>query len=286
MPLQKREARDAPVSGRWKRQKSSDSLQQGGAAAAVDLTALNAASSPLLRLPPELRHQIWELAFGNRMIHVWSHNKYEDEEQLTQVFYIAHDAVCHRICGSPEWLSEMGRPEATQSHVKPQLVCRQLWAETSEVFLSSCTFRVSRSEDFRAWALSGHNSVPRVRRLLVHLSGGKSHNFPMYSHADFTSSLVGRFSSLEGVVFTGSVYWGPREAVLNADVMGGDHWRMIHIPVIIRAFQQHKLKEELTHVTMLPKCYSHDVWDTKPYNEAIRKALLQHHPRRLSKRRA
>ena len=72
---------------------------------------------------------------------------------------------------------------------------------------------------------------------------------------------------------------------MDTDVLGGYHWKMIHMPVIICAFQQHKLKEELTHVMMRAESERHDVWEAESYNEAIRKALLEYQPRRLSKRR-
>lgn len=181
---------------------------------------------------------------------------------------------------------DMTSCEVRQCYTTPQLVSRQFWAETSEVYLSSCTFRFNFLSGFRSLALSGHTVVPRSRRVMFHISADTpdAFNFPLHSHSNFTSSIVGRFVRLEGVIFTGSVYWGPQGHITDTDLMGGEHWRKIHMAAVIRAFQQHSLKENLTHVTLLPESRPHDVWDAKPYNEAMRKALLQYQPRRLSKR--
>lgn len=211
------------------------------------------------------------------MVLVYTASTSEDGDDQIQVSYMAYGTVTSGDCMTGE--------AAFQCYTTPQFASRQFWAEASEVYLASCTFRFNHPDDFRRLALSGRDIVTRIRCLMIHLSGGKTHNFPMYSHGSFTSSIVGRFSSLEGLIFAGSVYWGPREAVVDSDVLGGYHWKMIHMPVIIRAFQQHKLKEELTHVTMRAESEQHDVWEAEPYNEAIRKALLEYQPRRLSKRR-
>lgn len=199
-----------------------------------------------------------------------------DDPDCELIEFVSYEAVSNGPISS---LSSIKGPYT------PNLVCRQFWAETSQVFLSSCVFRVDHPDAFRALALSGQSVVPRITRLMVRLSGTRSHNFPMYSHDAFTSSLVGRLVSLEGLVFTGMVYWAPRDAATAADVMGSACWKSKKLPVVIRAFQQHKLQANLTSVTFEPESYFVEpVWDATPYNEAIRIQLLDHHPRRLSKR--
>jgi hypothetical protein len=44
----------------------------------------------------------------------------------------------------------------------PQLVSRQFWAETSQVFYSTCTFRYNYECDLQRFALSDLPIVPRV----------------------------------------------------------------------------------------------------------------------------
>jgi len=236
-------------------------------------TLHNATQSLLLRLPAELRYAIWEIAFGNRMIYVDAYH-YPHGPDYSSVDFTPYDEVCTDAVG------ERDRP------VTPQLVCRQFWTETSQVFLSSCTFRVDYPYAFRAFALSEHSAVSRVRRLMIHVGGG-SHNFPMYWHTVLTSSLVGRFVSLEGLNFTGKVYWLPQKGLRDLDVMGSWLWKTRKLPSVIHSFQQHKLKAELTSVIFEPELRAHEPpGDTEPINGAIREHLLQHRPRRLSKRRS
>lgn len=155
------------------------------------------------------------------------------------------------------------------------------------MFLSSVTLRVDSAGAFRAFVQSNTSLVHSIRRLMVHVSGDKSQNWPMYWQDVFNTAFVGCLKSLEGVKFTGKVYWGcvvPRHR-RDTNVMDGSDWKIGKLPAYIRSFQQHKLKAELTSVEFEPIHYANEgPWDAKPINEAIRTHLLQHHPRRLSTR--
>lgn len=91
------------------------------------------------------------------------------------------------------------------------------------MFLSTCTFRVNSPIAFRALATSAKPIVAQIHRLMIHSSGNKSHNFPMYWQDVFNSALVGRFVGLEGLRLTGKVYWGPEDQARTTDVMEGSH---------------------------------------------------------------
>ncbi|KAJ8119131.1 hypothetical protein OPT61_g16 [Boeremia exigua] len=229
----------------------------------ANLTARNTLDSPLLRLPAELRNLIWTFAFGDQIILVrGSRSSYDAENHLVDFRSLdAFSSFRHATL------------KVAESSFTPKLVCRQFWAETSQVFLSSCTFRVDHAHDFRKLALSKQPVVPKIRRLMICL-GSRTHNFPMYWHDVFTSSLVGRFTSLEGVTFTGEVCWGPKRGGL--DVMNGSHWKMRHLPNTIRSFQQHKLRENLTLVDFKALKYPREfAWDAAQLNEAIPTAPLK-----------
>jgi hypothetical protein len=122
---------------------------------------------------------------------------------------------------------------------------------------------------------------------MVHVSGSKSNNFPRHWQEVFNASSVGRLASLEGLRFSGRVYWetGRPAGVRDTDVMHGNRWKLCKLPNTIKSFQQHKLKPELTSVTFKPVVTRVEgPWDAKPINKAIRENLLQYRPRRLSQR--
>jgi hypothetical protein len=80
-------------------------------------------------------------------------------------------------------------------------------------------------------------------------------------------------------MLSGQVFWPSRQT----DVIEGSYWKSCKMSNLIRSFQQHKLGAELTSVTI--KAYDNDdEWDARLTLDAIRIALLEHHPRRLSKR--
>jgi hypothetical protein len=242
-------------------------------------TSLNSTASPLLRLPAELRNQIWHLAFGEKILHVnvgRIPTETEEQPQLDYTLFDSNGRSYEHTTPNSDW----SLPGA------PQTVCRQYWAEASQAFFSSCALMIDEPAAFRCFVQSGEPIVSQIRRLLVFVCDKKSHNFPMYWQDVFNSTLVGRLTSLEGVKFSGVVYWGPHQNSTKTDVMSGYHWKMIKMPGTIRSFQQHKLKEELTTVDFQPE----DPTDGRasaigPINEAIRENLLRHYPRRLSKRK-
>lgn len=167
----------------------------------------------------------------------------ETEEQ-PQLDYTLYDS----ISGKPN----NGTTPNSSLPGAQQTVFRQYWAEASQAFFSSCALMIDEPAAFRCFAQSGEPIVSQIRRLIVLICGKKSHNFPMYWQDVFNSTLVGRLVSLEGVSFTGIVYWGPHRDSTEPEVMSGYHWKMIKMPETIHSFQQHKMREELTTVDFEP----------------------------------
>ncbi|KAH6625458.1 hypothetical protein C7974DRAFT_376970 [Boeremia exigua] len=273
MPPKKRAAITPSTAGRAKRQKLQMTPNKSPT---VDLTARNAVHSPLLCLPAELREAIWKLAFDDQVI-VVSYRRRKDGNGRNLSFQCFGTSSGHK--------AESGAMHnAAESSPKPKLVCRQFWAETSRVFLSSCRFQVNDARSFRELALSKQPVIPHIRRLNVYVWFAP-HYFPAFWDDVFTSSLVGRFVGLEGVTFAGELRFNG--AITDMDVMKGDRWGFRYLPTLIRSFQQHKLKENLTSVDFWVRNFARQPRrDVVPLNAAIRTQLLEHHPRRLSQRRS
>ena len=169
----------------------------------------------------------------------------------------------------------------------PKLVCKQFWFETSQVLLASATFQFTEPKFFRALAISAPRWLQCVRRIfLIPSDGWYASDLLKWWAGSLTSSLVGRFTHLEGVRFEVYVYdLGGLCAQL--DVMTDRKWKKTKLPSIIRSLQQHKLKPALT-------TFKFKVWktDRKSFgfledpaiSEAIRTELLKYRPRRVSKR--
>lgn len=240
-------------------------------------TAQNSRGSPLLRLPPELRNAIWRLAFGEKMIYVHAHRiPRSDAYSMT---YNAVDSVSKEPLKSLCFLPD---PTVINPPIVPQLVSRQYWAEASEVFLDSCTFRIDLPRVFRELALSRQAVVPRIRRLMINSKDNLI--FTEDWRKVLTNSYwVGKYVSLEGLQLEVDTYWA-FGTLVTVDIMNDNIWKITNIPAMIRSFQQHKLKESLTTVAFKPYKFRWTYVDLTLLDPVIRMELLQHRPRRVSKR--
>ncbi|KAF3032150.1 hypothetical protein E8E11_002698 [Didymella keratinophila] len=266
------------------------------------MAAQNDVQSPLLRLPPELRNATWELAFGNMVVHVEVRVRggtYDDPGVDDPWFWFRFEGSTRETADSDGDTTE-DRPHAPPI---PGPVCRRFFAEATGVFYSTSIFSFVASMGFRALARSNLACVPRIQRIAFDLKGWRApkhsiENFPYKWRNACTTSLVGRFRSLEGVTMEGVVKWDFADTGNNPDVMNDPVWKATEMSVVISAFQQHKLKEELTFVDIQRK---HDpnyrpwhgrgrpgrriYWDTAPASEAIRQELLKHKKPRRNPRR-
>ncbi|KAF3032149.1 hypothetical protein E8E11_002574 [Didymella keratinophila] len=179
-----------------------------------DSTAVDACESPLLRLPAELRISIWTYAFGDKMVVV---DKTLIDEENYALCFVVYNAV----------YEEEHPPTTVSFPALLQLVSRRFWAETSEVFPSTCTFRFNCEFNFRRFALSNLPIVPRVRRIMVYArpcwSSGWWNHFG--SHVPYDPDgitcmyyMVGNLKILEGVKFIAELSWLFDEAVREPDL--------------------------------------------------------------------
>lgn len=107
---------------------------------------------------------------------------------------------------------------------------------------------------------------------------------------------MGRYATLRGVVLELNLPASPLWMLLKKNVMRHVFWKTRKIPAIIRAFQQHKLEAAHTsfllrrhyYYPMLTKRCSYLPQDEHLVTEGLagllKGQLLDHHPRRLSRR--
>ncbi|KAF1359827.1 hypothetical protein EJ07DRAFT_155764 [Lizonia empirigonia] len=228
----------------------------------ADVTAQNAIQSPFLRLPGELRIAIWQLLFGDQLV-------YFDRKRGGSglAFMIWHD----------NWTRRRGQ--------FPQLVCKQYWNETTSIFFSTSTFRTNGFEALHGLALdpSLQELVPRIRRLEIDSFLGSRIRTKMAS--TLTPSILARFEGLEGFKWKfgynqSNEYW-----FKVTDVMSDARWKRAKVPTIVRAMQQHKLREDLTSVEFYTWPTDSSIADPRTaLSNMIRGHLLEHVPRRTSMR--
>lgn len=222
----------------------------------VHRSTLNATQSPLLRLPAELRTKIWELLYSDIII-----NTYMGD----------HPEIKYIPVACPD---------------RPCLVSKQFWAETSHIFLSTCTFRFYAARTFHHFALSQNITVARIRKIWIRCFLGHLDNRINCSKrwAQALASVLGRFRGLEGVHlyflidYDDIASWDGRDIMNHANRSS----KATKLSAIIRSFQQHNLMGGLTTVKVVGLGAAIYAATSSALSVTIRSHLLDHHPRRVS----
>ena len=172
----------------------------------------------------------------------------------------------------------------------PPLVCKQFWAETMHNFFSSTDFRVDDVAALLKLAISpSHRAVvSRIQRIKfrsrVYL-WDSSWKFDSDMAGTFTTSIIGKFASLVGLEWDLVLVEQAVELGQVADIMGDARWKSLRLPAILRALQQHKLREDLTTVLIHQRRYPGlGPSKTTALGSTIRGYLLQYAPLRTSRR--
>ena len=164
----------------------------------------------------------------------------------------------------------------------PQLVCKQFWAEASEAFFATATFNFTSARVFRRLTMPLLRTwVQRVRRLRITAKGYIHSNFLLWWAGSLTDKLLAPFTHLEGVEFRIGAS-NSHLLLLGPDIMEGKEWKDTLLPLIIRSFQQHKLKPELTRFVCEEPVVRIRGRQRNPFAdgvaEAIRAEMLKYHP--------
>ncbi|KAH7381387.1 hypothetical protein DE146DRAFT_670487 [Phaeosphaeria sp. MPI-PUGE-AT-0046c] len=274
------------------------------AALAIDKTALNAIRSPLLRLPAEIRQQIWSLHISDLVINVDSPNRprspvgaeqvwdpalgYYVYQLLPQVPYHLTFSTCgpliHTICNhiGPRY-SRRPHPWDACEHaprVFHPLVCKQFWFETHDMFIGRATWVFHHHQDLVLFIKTKKHALPHIRRLVVR----SAHNPCVASLGNWvdswqqalTWSNMRHFRRLQGVELHITVpYWesafhmlrNPRHDPLRNNAK---------LKAVLRSLQQHKLQPDITRVKMYPR--NLEGVQLKGWEAAWRDVLLTHVP--------
>ncbi|KAJ4993227.1 hypothetical protein SVAN01_01202 [Stagonosporopsis vannaccii] len=184
-------------------------------------------SFPLFKLPAELRAEIWNLVWGQQIIHVSlkSYNKPAEASAADLKYTI------HRKSTYPHYATAL---------VLPPRVSKRFYVEATAALYASSTFSFHAPHAFRAFALSGHPCVSRVQHLTIP-------RLTNHWTDALVSSLVGRLTGLRGVHLTHQHQRcsAARPLPHAMDATWRDYWRMI------RAFQQHELEAHKTEFEMV-----------------------------------
>lgn len=241
---------------------------------------------PIFRLPAELRNQIWQYIYGTLTIHV-------DLPSFNKPAKASHKNLTYTVHQKPFY------PFNPTSVPMLPPICKQFYQEIAATFWQSAIFSFTAPQTFRAFALSPHACVSRVRHLEI----------PQLTqrHWDtaLNAALVGQLTSLRGVTLAHE-YWrcdGSRPIPAADDANWKPFWRMIS------AFQQHRLvKRETGFKIVVYDAYKNltngvptgslGIWADRPLLKAgddqwenllrletdLTSGLLEYSPRRLSRR--
>jgi hypothetical protein len=265
--------------------------------------------SPLLRLPAELRSQIWTYAYADQTITINNPNRpfppgspIPPRRLTFSLCGPSRGSICPHI--QPDiahiivpWHQEFHHKSKTPTwktcrDARPfthPLVSKQFWAETTAVLLRTATWVFHAPHDLRQVLSSGHAWVPHMRHMVVRAGGVLSvvRFFAEWQGA-LTWRLLSKLRDLRGVVIDISLDYSPEHDAsklrLDPELLACSTWVKAGVPGVVRAFQQHRLRPADTAVRLgseygwfaervEAKKAEADVWC-----EALRRLLLVYMP--------
>ena len=158
-------------------------------------------------------------------------------------------------------------------------MCRQFWCESVGFFFSGAVFDFDTIGTLAlfAKAVATQAFTPRIHRLSFRSFITHFHYLGDVFGPASLSMAMDRFESLEGTEWTLLFNRCNSEQIKllqDPDVLGGTAWKRNNIASVIRAFQQRKLRKDLTSVTMRDM-YEAGPGDTNTLTDKICKFVLQ-----------
>ncbi|KAF2475146.1 uncharacterized protein BDR25DRAFT_340031 [Lindgomyces ingoldianus] len=267
----------------------------------INLTQFNAAHSPLLRLPTELRDQIWKYIFADLVIHPRTRAPHHPP---TLHYFICYTPAQTRDLYS--WSLLGARPGSPRTWASPDLevaetgcycpsskrfcvpmVCKQFYYEVLPIVFSTCIFSFRDRVDLHTFALSPSSHVSDVQNISLEIFSPAY--FSDWNPTLTISSIIDQFRSLKSVKLTlnsqsfGSLKAIPTNLLAPPKMLPNGAVRTLFS--IICALQQFQLEAEKTTVVVQQRRRGADrITELRALAEQVRRHLLHHRPRRRSKR--
>jgi hypothetical protein len=108
----------------------------------------NAAESPLLLLPAELRERIWTIAFGNRTIHPWVVQPRPKQAKLSTISFMDHEIYAYKLDEQSamkdlRWKEACRQAKATRTYVGSHKYCPDVIEDpTQPLYMDNISFIV------------------------------------------------------------------------------------------------------------------------------------------------
>ncbi|KAF3046977.1 hypothetical protein E8E12_009798 [Didymella heteroderae] len=160
--------------------------------------------------------------------------------------------------------------------------------ETSNELITTSSFHFDSHKAFRKFVLSRPDIVGKIHHLRIKCRVTGLNNIPTrrVNILDWakvlTPSYISRFTALQTVVLK-LMFNLPNALVRNLNVMDSHTWRGRRLPNIIRAFQQHELRQGTTGAVELYTGWNGGA-NGVAFGRAVKNELLRHQKRRYPKR--
>lgn len=233
--------------------------------------------SLLFQLPSELRNAIWDLLYGDKDVMVR--------------FFTTRTRTSERI---PKY-NIYDRSRRNEQHLNglhmPKTVSKQFWEETMSVFFATAVFDFDSADAFQNFATSHDKQATIVRIKRLRIRCGVPWDLTIF-WAIWAATLnvftLRPFESLRGFEWIVTHYTGgPEEQLQELRLTDNEVvWSKSKLMLIIRGFQQHRLRPELTSVRFQKYREKHTKDHTESQDIAlggeVREMMLKGRPRNVS----
>lgn len=197
-------------------------IQDAKNALRSELYVQNAVESPLLRLPRELRDEIWRLLYGDRVIHPYSWGRAHPMAfSVCQGPYSPSSIYSFTLQGASEedpcrwkakeldnmddycpWNNRNCRLAYYRNVPKPlfsfPLVCRQVWEEVRDIVGQTCIWSFDSADDWKCFLGTKKKGLECIRHVGLRIDFGADYGSKEWA-AVLNPFLMKRLPNLQGV---------------------------------------------------------------------------------------
>jgi hypothetical protein len=188
--------------------------------------------------------------------------------------------ICSHIADARREAHGVLKQHCEQPHPLPHpLVCKQFWAETTDVLFKKSTWVFHNQDDLCLLVDSQQACMPRIQKIVINC--GRITDLVEFCkkwNRALTWRVMRHFESLKRVDVNIDLYYDTEDLCDRTDLLNDATWVHAKLPLMIQSLQQHKLEE--VSVRNTSRVFDNKKLDLNPWGNAVRELILTHVPLR------
>jgi hypothetical protein len=188
--------------------------------------------------------------------------------------------ICSHIAHAQRGAHGVLKQHCEEPHPLPHpLVCKQFWAETTDLLFKNSSWIFHNQEDLRLLVSSKQACVPRIQKMVINCGIVTDIvDFCEKWNRGLTWRWMRHFKSLKYVDIDIALYVDLQGLGEQVDLLNNATWVDAKLPLMIQSLQQHQLEE--VSVRNTSRLWDNENADWRLWGNAVRELILTHVPLR------